>query len=257
MTWSDFAGYFSDLVAMSCLAALAIYGWKLIAPQRFHDRFAGIALGLAFLGSGGALFGGLALGETPAWALFCWPLLGMFWWLESEFGTRILGMVAALATVAAQFFFPWDTAVPGTAVWATLTATGAILAGSFLTFALATWLLAGLYRFSSALNSRKTARFFVMNQPIVAELAYRLNTWALPFAVFAGATAAFGLAASQVPLPACVALLLACGCSAAYAVRARGQSAGVAVQLVWLLAGGLLLAWGYVALGLAVPLKAA
>jgi hypothetical protein len=257
VTWGDFAGYFSDLVRMSGLAALVVYGWKLVMPMRFHDRLAGIALGLAFLGASAALWGGVALGETPTWALFCWPLLGMFWWLESEFGTRILGLIAGLATVSSQLIFPWDAAIPGGMVWATLTAVGAVLAGSFLLFALATWLLAFLYRFSSTLSSRKTARFFVMNQPIVAELAYRLNTWALPFAVFAGVTAAFGLAARQVPPAACLALLLASICSAGYAVRARGQSQASLLQPVWLVLGGLLLVWGYASLGLMAPLKAA
>lgn len=258
MTWGDWAGFLSEVVSVSCMAAMAVYGWKLLAPGKYHDRMAAIALGLAFLSAGAALVGGFIWGEAPAWALFVWPLLGMFWLLESEFGTRILGLVASLGGFAGQLVFPWKAAIPtGREVWATMTASGAILAGSFLLFALATWALAILYRVSPTLNSRKTARFFVMNQPIVAELAYRLNTWALPFAIFAAATAAFGLAARQVPAAACVALILAGVCSGAYALKARGQGNDLAFQPVWLFAGGALLFWGYWSLGLLAPLKGA
>jgi hypothetical protein len=258
MTWADWAGYFWELVKVSSFAVMAIYLWKLLGPQRFHDRLAAVGLGLAFLGAGGALWGGMILGATPAWALFVWPLLGMFWLLESEFGTRILGLVAGLAALAGQVVFPWQAAVPGgKAIWATLTASGAILAGSFLLFALGTWALAVLYRYSSTLSARKTARFFVMNQPIIAELAYRLNGWALPFAIFAGATASFGLAAGQVPGSACLAIILAGACSGAYALRARGATQDAGIQPVWLVLGGGLLVWGYRSLGLMSALSAA
>ncbi len=260
MNWIDWAGFLGELVSVSCMAAMAIYVWKLLSPRKHHDRMALIALGLAFLGSGAALVGGLAWGSAQAWALFVWPLLGMFWLLESEFGTRILGLVAGLAGFGGQLLFPWKVTVPtGGEVWATMTASGAILAGSFLLFALGTWLLAFLYRFSSTLSSRKTSRFFVMNQPIVADLAYRLNTWALPFAVFAAATAAFGLAARQVPLVACAALILAGICSGAYAVRARSsnQSHEFLTQPILLGAAGVLLFWGYWSLGLLAPVGGA
>lgn len=258
MTWADFAGFLGELVNVSCMAGMAIYGWKLLAPRKNHDRLAAIALGLAFLAAGTALIGGVMWGVTPAWALFVWPLLGMFWLLESEFGTRILGLVASLVGFSGQLLFPWKSAVPaGREVWATMTASGAILTGSFLLFALGTWSLAVLYRYSPTLSSRKTARFFVMNQPIVAELAYRLNTWALPFAIFAAATAAFGLASGQVPLAACAALVLAGVCSGVYALQARGRSHELSLQPVWLLAGGALLCWGYWSLGLLAPLKGA
>jgi len=258
IAWPDWAGFLSSLVTVSCLAAILIYLWKLLMPRKVHDRLGAISLGLAFVSAGGALWGGLLWGETPAWALFVWPMLGMFWLLESEFGTRILGLVASLAGFGGQLAFPWRATVPtGQEVWATLTASGAILAGSFLIFALGTWALAVLYRFSSTLNSRKTARFFVMNQPIVAELAYRLNGWALPFATFAAATAAFGLAARQVPVSACIAMILAGACSGTYAMRARGQGQDGALQPVWLLLGGVLLFWGYWSLGLLAPMKGA
>lgn len=242
MIWADWAGYLRDLAGVCFLSTVLIYLYKIVAPGRFSDRLAAIALAMAFLASGGALWGGLAFGAIPAWALFTWPLVGVFWLLETEFGTKILGFVAALSGGAGLALFPWGAEVQGEhQAWRLLTASGALLTGAFEVFALATWLLVLLYRTAPALSNRKTARFFTINGLIVADLAYRLNGWALPFAIVAAVSAVVGLGTRQVPLVVLVLLMVAGAASTLYAVTSRQKG-----RPAWLLmgAGALLACYG-------------
>ncbi len=246
MSWADWEGYLRALVGICSLAAVLVYAYKLIVPGRYPDRLAAIALAMAFMASGGALWGGLAFGAIPAWALFVWPLLGVFWLLETEFGTHILGLIAGGLGCAAELLFPWGVTLQGLgAVWRELTQAGALMMGAFQIFALATWLLAFLYRTSPAVARRKTARFFTINSLIVADLAYRLNGWALPFALVAVVTAIAGIVAGEVPPIALVLLVLAGLAGAVYALVSRQKG-----RPAWLLmsAGALLACYG--ALGL-------
>ena len=246
MTWADWEGYLRELAGICSLAAVLIYAYKLTVPGRYPDRLAAISLAMAFLASGGALWGGLAFGAIPAWALFVWPLLGVFWLLETEFGTRILGLVAGALGFGAEAMFPWGVMVQGQgAVWRELTQAGAILMGAFQVFALATWLLALLYRASPTVASRKTARFFTINSTIVADLAYRLNGWALPFALVAVVAAIVGIVAGEVEPIVLVLLVLAGVAGSVYALASRRKG-----RPAWLLmsAGALLACYG--ALGL-------
>ncbi len=246
MTWADGEGYLRELAGICSMAAVLVYAYKLMVPCRYPDRLAAIALAMGFLASGGALWGGLAFGAIPAWALFVWPLLGVFWLLETEFGTRILGLIAGALGCLAEVFFPWGVTVQGLgAVWRELTQAGALMMGAFQVFALATWLLAILYRALPAVANRKTARFFTVNSLIVADLAYRLNGWALPFALVAVVAAIAGLIAGEVQPIVLVLLIVSGVAGSVYAIVSRHKG-----RPAWLLMGAGALFACYGALGL-------
>ncbi|MBU6428322.1 MAG: hypothetical protein KGR26_04890 [Cyanobacteria bacterium REEB65] len=246
MTWGDWAGYLRSLATVSCLAALAVYLYKLALPGKFADRLAGIALALGFLAASGALVGGLLWGQTPAWALFAAPLLGLYWLLESEFGTKLLGMIAAFLGLAGEGLFAWHVRlIPHGNTWHILTASGAIVAGAFEFFALATWLLAVLLRVSPVVASRRTGRFFVVNPPIVAELAYRINGWALPFALFSILTAVIAFVTHQLSFAPLGFMGLVAATSFAYAVTSRHKA-----HLGWLVLASCGILAGFGTLGL-------
>jgi hypothetical protein len=237
MTWVDWADFLRDLTAVGSITTVLVLGAKLIRPGHTHDRLAAIALGLATLASSAALFiGPFAGARFEDWALFCAPVLLLYWWLEAELGTRILGLAAGVATLPALFYVPRTQviAVDELTRWPALAEAGGLVAGGMMAFAAANLILAFFYRKTGAMNARKTGRYFAINAETISEVIYRLVAWGLPFAIFAAIASLAGVMAGQllwgVPLTWALSALL----GGVYAWRCRRQGYEVGLR-PWLL----------------------
>ncbi len=237
MTWGDWAGFLRDLASVGSLAAVIILTAKLIRPGHAHDRLAAIALGIATLGAAPALFlGPTSGGRIEAWALFSAPVLLLYWWFETELGTRILGLAAGVATLPALFYMPRDKAIMLAELghWPELAMTGGLLAGGMLAFAASNLILAFAYRQTGAMTARKTGRYFAINAETIAEVIYRLVAWGLPFGVFTAIAAVAGVASGQLNWPSSIPWGLAVLFCGLYAWRCRRQGYAVGLR-PWLL----------------------
>lgn len=237
MTWGDWAAFLRDLAAVGALATVAILAAKLIRPGHAHDRLAAIALGIATAAATTALVAGpLAGGRLEAWALCCAPVLLLYWWLEADLGTRILGLAAGVASVPALFYVPADRGIPVSELrdWAGLAEAGALVAAGLMAFAASNLILAFFYRQTGAMNARKTGRYFAVNAETIAEIIYRLVAWGLPFAIFALLASTAGLMAGRVSAEAMLAWAFAAGTAGLYAWRCRRQGYEVSLR-PWLL----------------------
>jgi hypothetical protein len=237
MTWADWADFLRDLTSVGSGAAVIVLTAKLIRPGHAHDRLAAIALGLATFAAAIALFAGPFAGSRiDAWALYCAPVLLLYFWLEAELGTRILGLAAGVATLPALFYIPRQHAIglEELSRWPALAEAGGLVAGGMMAFAAANLILAFAYRQTGAMTARKTGRYFAINAETISEVIYRLVAWGLPFAIFAAIASAVGVMAGQlgwgVPLPWLFSALL----SGFYAWTCRRQGYEVGLR-PWLL----------------------
>lgn len=233
MTWADLAAFLRDLAAVGTVAAALILAAKLIRPGHAHDRLAAIALGVATLAATAALaLGPFAGGRIEAWALCCAPVLLLYWWLEADLGTRILGLAAGIASFPAIFGVPADRGLPLADLrdWGGLAEGGALVGAGLMAFAASNLILAFFYRQTGAMNARKTGRYFAVNAETIAEIIYRLVAWSLPFAVFA--LLASGAGAWEGRLSAWVVLAWAFAALTAglYAWRCRRQGYEVGLR---------------------------
>lgn len=239
MTWADWAEFLRDLTVVGCLAAVLVLTAKLIRPGHTHDRLAAIALGIATFGAVVALgVGPLAGGRIEAWALFIAPVLILYWWLEVELGTRILGLAAGVAALPALLMVPRGHAMALSELktWPALAEAGGLVAGGMIAFAAANLILAFFYRQTGAMNARKTGRYIAINAETISEVIYRLVAWGLPFAVFAAIAGLAGATARQVgwavPLLWLVSALL--GGTYAWTCRRQGYEVGLRPWLLLL-----------------------
>jgi hypothetical protein len=237
MTWADWAEFLRDLTVVGSVAAVLVLTAKLIRPGHAHDRLAAIALGLATFGAAVALFvAPLAGARIEAWALFCAPVLILYWWLEAELGTRILGLAAGVATLPALFAVPRGHVIGLAALreWHALAEAGALVAGGMMAFAAANLILAFAYRQTGAMNARKTGRYFAINAETISEVIYRLVAYALPFAVFTAITSLAGVMAGRLHLALPLPWLLTALLGGLYAWTCRRQGYEVSLR-PWLL----------------------
>lgn len=232
MTWADWAEFLRDLTVVGSVAAVIVLTIKLIKPGHTHDRLAAIALGIATFGAVLALIGGPVAGSRiEAWALFCGPVLLLYWWLEAELGTRILGLAAGVATLPALFTIPRQhvIALADLRHWPALAEAGGLVAGGLIAFSAANLILAFAYRQTGAMTARKTGRYFAINAETIAEVIYRLVAWGLPFAIFAAIASVAGVMAGQlgwgVPLPWVLSAVL--GGLYAWTCRRQGYEVGL------------------------------
>jgi len=239
MTWGDWADFLRDLTMVGSAAAVIVLTAKLIRPGHTHDRLAAIALALATFAAAIALFAApFAGGCIEAWALFCAPVLLLYWWLEAELGTRILGLAAGVATLPALFYVPRAEviALADLRLWPALAETGGLVAGGMMAFAAANLILAFAYRQTGAMNARKTGRYFAINAETISEVIYRLVAWGLPFAVFTAIASLAGTLAGQftwiVPLPWLLSAVL--GGLYAWTCRRQGYEVGLRPWLLLL-----------------------
>lgn len=237
----EWVGFIRDLVGVSALASILVYLYKLVRPSHEIDRIAYLALAVATVGSVAGLVVGLAaLRAVVPWAAFCLPAILVFWVLELEFGTRLLGLCAALVLALGAIFLA--TCPPlyiGPHPWALLTACGASAGAGLLLFGAMTALPSLLHHAGSALTARKTSRFFALAPATIAETAYRTIAWALPIQLASLAAGLIALVERQVaPIPLGVmglATLLAAG----YAAWCRRSGFGFGYRpWLLLLAGG-------------------
>jgi hypothetical protein len=237
MTWGDWAAFLRDLTAVGSLAAVLVLAAKLIRPGHSHDRLAAIALGVATLGATTALvIGPFAAGQIEAWALFCAPVLLLYWWLEAELGTRILGLAAGTATLPALFYVAGDRGIPLADLrdWPALAEGGGLVCAGMMAFAASNLILAFFYRQTGAMNARKTGRYFAINAETIAEVIYRLVGWGLPFGIFAALASLAGVMAGRMEAWAPLPWGLAAALSGLYAWRCRRQGYEVGLR-PWLL----------------------
>lgn len=233
MTWADWADFLRDLSSVGSVAASLVLTAKLIRPGHSHDRLAAIALGLSTCAAVLALVVGPFAGSfLDAWALFCAPILLLYWWLEMELGTRILGLAAGLATLPGLFYVPrhHGIALADLKDWPALAEAGGLVAGGFLAFAAANLILAFAYRQTGAMNARKTGRYFAINAETIAEVIYRLVGWGLPFGLFSAIAGIAGLLAGELGWPAPVLWSLAVLLCGLYAWRCRRQGYEVGLR---------------------------
>lgn len=237
MSWGDWAAFLRDLTAVGSLAAVAVLTAKLIRPGHGHDRLAAIALGVATVGAlVAALVAPLAGGRLEGWVLFSAPILLLYWWLEIEFGTRILGLAAALATLPGLLLVPLDQAVVLEALraWPALATSGGLVSGGILSFAAANLILALAYRQTGAMTARKTGRYFAITAETISEVIYRLIAWVLPFVGFTSVAAVGGAWAGGLSWAAPASWGLAAVLTVTYAWRCRRQGYQVGFR-PWLL----------------------
>ncbi|MEB3203290.1 MAG: hypothetical protein VKP57_01185 [Candidatus Sericytochromatia bacterium] len=235
------AGYSLELAVWGGAAASLLYLLKLAWPLPAQDRLAGISLITAFFATCIGLAAAAGQGQPiPAWCVFCVPLLILYWILETEFATRLLGLVPALLTTLAPLLLGAERWVGHLHQgWTTMAELGLLAGMAMLALALGTWSLMLPLRSVPAVQVRKTARLFVVNPPVLAELSYRCNTWALPFLVGAAAAALLGVRPGQVPGEVFLWLLGTLVGSVAYTTLARRDGFSWAVVL---LAGAMLTA---------------
>lgn len=204
MTWADWSGFLRDLTMVGGVTSVLVLTAKLIRPGHAHDRLAAIALGLATLAASLALLvAPVAGGGLDAWALFVAPPLLLYWWLEIELGTRILGLAAGVATLPGLFFVPRERmiALADLSRWQSLAEAGGLLAGGLMAFAAANLILAFAYRQTGAMTARKSGRYFAINAETISEVIYRLVGWSLPFGVFAALTSMAGAVTAGLSWP--------------------------------------------------------
>ncbi|MEB3297888.1 MAG: hypothetical protein VKO21_00185 [Candidatus Sericytochromatia bacterium] len=228
------SGFSLDLAVWSGATATLLLLTKLAAPSPRHDRLAGLCLLLAFFAASAGMASAAGQGGAlPAWCLYCSPLLALYWILETEFATRLLGLVpAALVTLGPLLIGHERLVGAPRPVWTTITDAGLIIAMAFLTLALGTWALLLPLRVVPAVQARKTARMFVINPPVLAELAFRCNTWALPFVVGASASALLGIRPGHVPGEVLLWLLGSLVGNLGYATLARRDGPSWALLLL-------------------------
>ncbi len=246
MTWADWAEFLRDLTVVGSVAAVLVLTAKLIRPGHSHDRLAAIALGIATFGATlAALIGPFAGARIEAWALYCAPVLLLYWWLEAELGTRILGLAAGVATLPALFAVPRGHVIDVEALrtWPALAEAGGLVAGGMVAFAAANLILAFAYRQTGAMNARKTGRYFAINAETIAEVIYRLVAWGLPFGVFATVAAIAGVVAGQVAWAAPLLWALSALLGGLYAWTCRRQGYEVGLR-PWLLLLGAAVTFG-------------
>lgn len=183
--WIDF---WRDLVVISAGAAVLIYLFKLLRPSHEIDRIGYLALLTASAGTLAGLVIALAIPHSlPLWGLVAVTALAIFWVLEWEFATRILGLPASLTVLFGALLLRPCPPIPlvGPSLWPMLTAVGALASAGLLLSASGVILLSLLYRFGSAMTARKTSRFFAINPTTMAEIAFRQVAWAIPLQLFA------------------------------------------------------------------------
>ncbi|MNX92410.1 hypothetical protein D3C86_1245480 [compost metagenome] len=232
----EWVGFVRDLVGVSALATILVYLYKLVRPSHEIDRIAYLALAVATVGTvAGLAVGLLVLRAVVPWAAFCLPALLVFWVLELEFGTRLLGLCAALVlALGAIFLAVCPPLYFGALPWALLTAVGASAGAGLLVFGATTVVPSLMNHTGSALTARKTSRFFALAPSTIAETAYRTIAWALPIQLASLAAGFIALAERQLaPLP--LALMgLAAVLSLTYAVWCRRSGFGFGYRS-WLL----------------------
>ncbi|HEY9856859.1 MAG TPA: hypothetical protein V6D05_14040 [Stenomitos sp.] len=221
LEWLDF---WRDLVVISSGAAVFVYLFKLLQPSHEIDRIAYLALVTATV----ATLAGLAIGLTtlhalPLWALVSIPALAIFFTLELEFATRIMGLTSALTVVLGTLLLRPCPPMPlvGANLWPVLTATGALSAAGLLLSASGVIILFLVFRFGSALTARKTSRFFAINPTVMAELAFRQVAWAIPLQLFAFTAGVLAFSLHRLQLVPLVTLAVAPCLSLGYAIWCR------------------------------------
>lgn len=221
LEWIDF---WRDLVVISSGAAVLVYLYKLLRPSHEIDRIGYLALLTASAGTIAGLAIGLgALHALPLWALVSLAALAIFWVLEWEFATRIVGLTAGLTVVLGTLLLrpcaPMSFVGPN--LWSVLTATGALAAAGLLLSAAGVIVLFLVYRFGSALTARKTSRFFAISPTVMAELAFRQVAWAIPLQLFAFTAGILAFSLHRLPLLPLVGLAIAPCLSLGYAIWCR------------------------------------
>lgn len=230
MNWADWSGFLRDLTMVSGAGALVVYALKLFRPAHAHDRLGALALALATAGPLLALILGIRSAERlDMWAVYALPLLALYWLFEQEFGTRILGLPASIALIFGLVLVPLDHSQP---MAASAVAVGSVSGALGLSiFAVTVPLLDWLYRPGTGMTARRTGRFFAVSRGAIAEIAFRLVAWAMPFIV----AAAIALTLDRpLPLPL-AALVLSAVLGVSYLVRSRAHPYEVGLH-PWLLA---------------------
>lgn len=196
----EWVGFARDLTGVSALATILIYLYKLLRPSHEIDRIGFLALAVATAGAlAGVILGLVVLKAVVPWALFCLSALSVFWVLELEFGTRLLGLCVALALAPGAIFLA--TCPPlylGALPWSLITAAGASASAGLFVLAAATVLPWILHQAGGTLTARKTSRFFALGPTTIAEVAYRTIAWALPLQLAGLAAGLIGLFERQV-----------------------------------------------------------
>lgn len=221
LEWLDF---WRDLVVVSAGAGVLIYLYKLLRPSHEIDRIGYLALLTASVGTLAGLAIGLAiLHALPLWGLVAVTALAIFWALEWEFATRILGLTAGLTVVTATLLFRPCPPMPiaGPSPWPLLTAIGALASAGLLLSASGVILLFLVYRFGSAMTARKTSRFFAINPTAMAEIAFRQVTWAIPLQLFAFTAGVLAFSQRTLLLWPLVSLAIAPSLALGYAIWCR------------------------------------
>ena len=244
------AGFCLDLAVWGSGAALVAYLTKLVRPSAVLDRMANTGLFVVLVAALSALASTLGTARSvPAWTLLVAPVVILYGLLETEFATRLLGVVPACLVLWAGTTMGAGTNLPSAGQgWATLTSTGILVAMAFLGLSAGAWTLILPLRVVPSVQARKTSRLFVLNPPVLAELAFRCNGWALPFLTGATAAALLGVRPGQVHGEVFLWLLAALVGSMGYTALARRDGPSWAISL---LAGALLAsAWAWRGLGL-------
>lgn len=232
----EWIGFVRDLVGVSALATILIYLYKLVRPTHEIDRIAYLSLAVATTGIvAAAIVGLLLLHAVVPWAAFCLPAMLVFWVLELEFGTRLLGLCAALVlAIGAIFLATCPPLFIDGLPWALLTASGASAGAGLLVFAALTVLPSFMHHTGSALTARKTSRFFALAPATIAETAYRTVAWALPIQLASLAAGGIALAERQLPPESVAVMGLATLLSTIYATWCRRSGFGFGYR-PWLL----------------------
>lgn len=221
LEWIDF---WRDLVVISAGAALLVYLYKLLRPSHELDRIGYLALLTASVGTlAGLAIALFALHALPLWGLVAFSALALFFVLEWEFATRILGLTAGLTVVLGAVLLRPCPPMPlvGPSLWPILTSVGALAAGGILLSAAGVILLHLVYRYGSALTARKTSRFFAINPTVMAEMAFRQVVWAIPLQLFAFTAGMLAFSLRSLALWPLVSLAVAPCLSLGYAVASR------------------------------------
>ncbi len=221
LEWIDF---WRDLVVISSAAAVLIYLFKLLRPSHEIDRIAYLALLTAAVGTLAGLGIGLAaLQAIPLWSLVAVTSLALYFILEWEFATRILGLTAGLSVVLGTLLLrpcpPMD--LQGASLWPVLTAGGALASAGLVLSAAGVIVLFLVYRYGSALTARKTSRFFALNPTVMAEIAFRQMAWAIPLQLFAFTAGVLAFLQHHLALWPLVSLAVAPSLSLGYAIWCR------------------------------------
>jgi hypothetical protein len=241
-----------DVVALSAIAVAVLWGAKIVRPASDLDRLCVPGSILALL----ATLAAEAVAFSQARSLVPWALVlvgpqFVLTLITLEFGSRLWTLVPAILAPGVLILLGGLSATPlgFPPDWTLLGATGAWVGTGFLLAAAAAVPIQAIFGSPRTVTSRRTLRTLGASWGGLAEVAFRMVAWSLPFLTVTGVVAATHPALVSlspgrwIPVPAFIVAALVY----LFVTRRVGDDPGhhpAGLVLLAAAAGAWLLAWG-------------